>query len=226
MNDGHGRKCAGVQEMLSAYLDGELTADDRSRIASHLESCPECRAVLDDLGQIVTAARSLPVLQPPAPLGRETRRRALKAGLIGPATATLTRQNALQAACAALVLLSVAGIVWWNRTPVSVLELARAPGRTGTETSFQAARETCRSAIQLMENRLEQKLIRLPEETRSVFETEKQRIDEVIAFHEDALPEAGRPPEAWEGLIDPYQHKVDFLAVFLNADFGDPQILY
>jgi len=226
VKNGRDRKCTDVQELLSAYLDHELVGDDAGRIEAHLAQCPECRAVCDDLGAILENARSLPVIQPPAALRGAVRRRALNVGLIGPAPARLTRSEAVRAACAALVLLSLAGLVWLGRGPVTVMDLARQAHPTPAETSFQQARATCLSAIQLMEGRLEQRLTGLPVETRAVFHTEKHRIDEAIASNEESLLAEGRPAEAWEGLLDTYQHKVDFLAVFLSTDFGDPQILY
>ncbi|MDD3293319.1 MAG: zf-HC2 domain-containing protein [Geobacteraceae bacterium] len=33
---------AGIREMLSAYLDGEVTPGERSLIEEHLKTCPEC----------------------------------------------------------------------------------------------------------------------------------------------------------------------------------------
>ena len=49
---------------LIPYLRGELSADDRSRIASHLEGCAQCResaeassAILSNLAQVVEGVR-------------------------------------------------------------------------------------------------------------------------------------------------------------------------
>lgn len=38
-----------VAERLSGYLDGELTQQERQRVALHLEDCAECRDLLDEL---------------------------------------------------------------------------------------------------------------------------------------------------------------------------------
>lgn len=46
--------CANVQEKLSAYLDDELTQQEQQRIYLHVQACPQCRALADDL----TAMRS------------------------------------------------------------------------------------------------------------------------------------------------------------------------
>jgi len=41
---------------LSAYLDGELTADKRTDLEQHVESCDECRTALQQLRGVVTWA--------------------------------------------------------------------------------------------------------------------------------------------------------------------------
>ena len=41
-----------VGEMLSGYIDGELTQQDRQRVRVHCERCDECRALLDELTEL------------------------------------------------------------------------------------------------------------------------------------------------------------------------------
>lgn len=45
-----------IINQLSAYLDGELTVEERGRIEAHMASCAPCRVVLDDLKAIVVTA--------------------------------------------------------------------------------------------------------------------------------------------------------------------------
>jgi anti-sigma factor RsiW len=52
-------------ELLSAYVDGELTARERAEVEQRLTHDPELRATLDDLRQTVTLVRSLPDLKAP-----------------------------------------------------------------------------------------------------------------------------------------------------------------
>jgi len=40
-------KCIDYLELLSAYVDGELTEYDRKRVEEHLETCENCSAILD-----------------------------------------------------------------------------------------------------------------------------------------------------------------------------------
>ncbi len=53
------------QDNLSAMLDGQLSARQRSRVERHLQKCEACREDLESLRQTVSLLRSAPVLQPP-----------------------------------------------------------------------------------------------------------------------------------------------------------------
>lgn len=54
--------------LISAYLDGELTAVETRQLLSHLASCGRCAAELEDTQRIRAAVRSLPVLDLPVGL--------------------------------------------------------------------------------------------------------------------------------------------------------------
>ncbi len=59
-----------VRERLSAWLDGELTPEERREVAGHLEVCPECRRELDLLKGLDAALGSL---EAPVPAGLPAR---------------------------------------------------------------------------------------------------------------------------------------------------------
>lgn len=44
--------CQQIDEMLSGYLDGELTQGDRQRVDLHLEACSKCRGVYEELADL------------------------------------------------------------------------------------------------------------------------------------------------------------------------------
>lgn len=52
-------------ELLSAYLDDEVTTVERAQVETHLASCASCRADLDEESEIRSAVRGLPVVDPP-----------------------------------------------------------------------------------------------------------------------------------------------------------------
>lgn len=85
MNHGGQRPdCEEFSEALSAYLDGELSAEERSRLEAHLEGCPRCQEELKSLRAVSSLVTSLPEVTPSpallAALGRgfEKRRRWLR----------------------------------------------------------------------------------------------------------------------------------------------------
>ena len=68
-------------EALSAYLDREIEAPGRVEIEAHLESCPGCRALLEDLRRLDAAVGA--EVAPPVPAGLARRIRSR----LGPADA-------------------------------------------------------------------------------------------------------------------------------------------
>jgi|SRR6185369_3299727 len=56
--------CTECQEILSDYIDGGLELGEQVNIERHLSNCEQCRAVRDDLLQIVHFSHQLPVQTP------------------------------------------------------------------------------------------------------------------------------------------------------------------
>ena len=52
-------------ELISAYLDGELTTDEDRKLMAHLGTCGQCTAELQEIQRVRAAIRSLPVLDLP-----------------------------------------------------------------------------------------------------------------------------------------------------------------
>jgi anti-sigma factor RsiW len=52
------------ESLLSGYVDGELTQSDSQRVRLHLEECPACRALVEDLQQMREAAMTTPFPSP------------------------------------------------------------------------------------------------------------------------------------------------------------------
>ena len=53
--------CEKINELISGYLDDELTQGDHQRVHVHLQSCKTCRHTLDDLKKLRSAvAKSVP----------------------------------------------------------------------------------------------------------------------------------------------------------------------
>lgn len=58
-------------ELLSAYLDGELAVPERGAVSTHLAACPLCRDELEALAAVRRSVRGLPVLDLPPGVARE-----------------------------------------------------------------------------------------------------------------------------------------------------------
>jgi anti-sigma factor (TIGR02949 family) len=51
--------CNQIADMISGYLDGELTQGDRQRVEVHLDSCSGCRRTCDDMQRVRRAVGDL-----------------------------------------------------------------------------------------------------------------------------------------------------------------------
>ncbi len=54
-----------VKELLSAYIDGELSMEEAALVEKHLRECSACTQDLETLRQTVNLVRQLPVISPP-----------------------------------------------------------------------------------------------------------------------------------------------------------------
>lgn len=55
-------------ELISAYLDGELSGEEARRLTAHLASCGRCAVEMEETQRVRAAIRSLPVLDLPVGL--------------------------------------------------------------------------------------------------------------------------------------------------------------
>ena len=59
------RRHAKLRELLSAYIDGEVSASETLRVEEHLSGCQECQDELASLRSTVGLLRRLPELAVP-----------------------------------------------------------------------------------------------------------------------------------------------------------------
>lgn len=57
-------RCSKVHEMLSAYIDRELSPQEHQVVETHLKTCQACRAEHDSLRQAVNLLHRMPVASP------------------------------------------------------------------------------------------------------------------------------------------------------------------
>jgi len=63
-----------LRQMLSAYLDHELTQASEQRVRLHLEDCPECRQACEEMRRLQEMTRSLRFAEPPEDKMKELER--------------------------------------------------------------------------------------------------------------------------------------------------------
>jgi predicted anti-sigma-YlaC factor YlaD len=56
--------CEEFVELVTAFLDGALDADDQARVVEHLDLCDGCRRYLDQVGVAISALATLPAENP------------------------------------------------------------------------------------------------------------------------------------------------------------------
>ncbi len=56
-------KCEQIEELLSPYIEDELTAEDRKTVADHLRICPDCTSLLSLLHETADSLSYFPDLE-------------------------------------------------------------------------------------------------------------------------------------------------------------------
>ncbi len=64
----HARRCAQVSGLLTAYVDGEVSAGEGVLVAAHLCECEDCAAEVVQLRKLVAASQTIEPVDPPADL--------------------------------------------------------------------------------------------------------------------------------------------------------------
>ena len=68
-------ECTRTEDLLSAYLDGDLPERDREDFEGHLRQCPRCAGEEKALKETLSLLRNLPAEKAPAGLLEGVRRR-------------------------------------------------------------------------------------------------------------------------------------------------------
>jgi hypothetical protein len=188
-------------DRLSEYLDGELNLKDREALESHLASCSQCGATLEELRGVVARARSLDDRPPTRDLWSGIAERigaATEAGTVRPISSPSRRRALLsrrwtfsmpQLAAAAVALIVVSGAVvgGWMRHAEGVppVPLAGAPVWTVTTTEFGGAKYD--AAVAELQQTLDANRNRLDTATVRVIRQNLAIIDQAIAQARQAL---------------------------------------
>ena len=100
--------CQEFIEALDAYHDNELSGEEKQRVSEHLKDCQPCNKRLEDIGRIVKAIKSMPVLKPPHDIVEKVQLPGGKSNVV--AFPGKKKIAIFAAAAAAVALLAVANI--------------------------------------------------------------------------------------------------------------------
>ncbi len=108
--------CKEICELLSAYLDGEVTPEEKAYIEAHLHDCPQCRAELEALSAIQkdlrNALKSMADEATPSPQVWNKIRVRLATGKSRRGFWTNFTLRRVATAATAIVVLALAVVVW------------------------------------------------------------------------------------------------------------------
>jgi len=213
--------CQDVEVRASAYVDGEVTADEQAAVSAHLATCAPCRALVEDLTRVRSAARSLGPIAPPDHIWLEVAGQIRLGETPGPVTAPQpsTRSGAWQwlslAAALVLVTLAAYAIVRYQSGPSQPPAQAGNAATTGSvETVTQElslALEHYDKAIAELETLAKSNDGTMDPATAATLQHNLSVIDQAIAESRAALAANPQSQPAFDSLIDALRQKVSVL---------------
>lgn len=133
--------CQIFEEMLSAYIDGELSLQDKEALGKHLATCDSCRGALSEIMSVKTAIQAVPLEEIPPGLHEMimcnlTPRKSGFLNTVFERVSHWTLRQWVPTVAAAMVLvvfLSAGGGAWYANRKLG-LDVAGKPLASGTKT--------------------------------------------------------------------------------------------
>jgi hypothetical protein len=133
---------AELNDLVNAYLDGELDAAERARLETHLSACAACRLELEQLRATRGALRALPPLRAPRPFtiaapAREAHPPAgLAAGWLRPLAWTWRLGSVAAAACLIMAWIAAGPVAPSGNASVAARPAASGPAEADPRLSL------------------------------------------------------------------------------------------
>lgn len=218
--------CRQYQELISDYIDGSLELGEQTQIERHLADCESCRAVRDDLLQIVHFSHQLPQHAPSGAVWSRIEADVLEERGSWFRTVSWwawlkTRHFNLSlpqmAATAAAVVIAVSAVVLVSRQDAAQNNArAVAPGSLGIEANplsnpdFQQLEKQ----INRLSETVEQRKVEWDPELRSAFERNLLYVDQCLAECRHQLNNNPTDDVSQELMLNAYREKVRLLEGF------------
>jgi hypothetical protein len=198
--------CPEREAQWNDYVDGELDPPERRSAEQHLESCAACRRAVEELRELIAAARALPREAAPP--------RDLLPAIRAAAGAPQARPWVLWAGMAASLLIVSVAAVWTLRTTsapgregAAIPAVERSPGHGVLAAEYAAA-------ARLLLDSIERRRDLYAPETLEVLERNLAVIDRAIAEVEQALAADSGATGNDQVLFAMYEQKLDLLRRF------------
>jgi hypothetical protein len=182
--------CREIEALLDAYVDDELSPDERLRVERHLAECSACRTATGEIRSLVDAASKLPRgISPGRDLYPDIRNRIERHDLATPADLATppVHRTRWMALAASLLIVAIAGsVALWMRedtggTPSEVAPTGGVIPAAHNETgSFEAAVREYTDAATMLEVAIEERRDKYSPETLDVLERNLAIIDQAI----------------------------------------------
>jgi len=220
--------CRSVIHSLSDYVDGLLVQPEVRLIESHLRACPPCQTIKEDLQQIRSVARELPVHAPPPALwariqqeiAAESRPPSRRAPVQSPGwwqrlsekRFTFTLPQLAGASALAASLLIFAGVR--NQLPGTHQSLVSTSAATSVAVTSPAV-QSVQTRIQERLSQLNARRASWNPQVQQTFEEHLKRLDESLDNTRRALQDGrSADPDQQQMLLDLYQEKLQLLEDF------------
>jgi anti-sigma factor RsiW len=223
--------CTRSKQDIQDLLDGALGAIRTAELHQHLDQCPSCRALADDLQRLRDVAATMEPLEPPDHVWMQVAGRLRQEGRLAarPAAATTGRGGHAWLAIAAALVLAVGASLWFvvakGNRPAGEPASTAVAERTGTDPGNAAAADAVQSGVedlQQAERLLQSGVAKLrdglgadgqtlPGAVATTLDTNLRILDQAIAESSSALQQEPQNVAARTSLFDALQRKIALL---------------
>jgi anti-sigma factor RsiW len=233
----HDRYRDAIQEL----ADGTRGPLRRAELQQHLDECPPCRALADDMRRIRELAQSLDRPAPPDRVWLQVAGRLRQEGRIAPSTPhAVARHRILPLAIAASLLLVVGASLYLlyprgvavaspqvahPTSPQPSGNAARMDAVQGVEAEFRLAEQHYQNAIAKLEEAAKSESGAIDPQTAAMLQKNLVVIDQAIAESRAALKSEPQSARARDSLFEALRKKVtvlqDTIALMNHMRMGD-----